>query len=582
MYIEQNNRTTQSRFIRTRFYVNALKRFTSRRVFSSWRKNIMSSQSGLDDMILTAIHDFARKRLPAALLRQLDARDECPEALLREMYGPQFGIHLLFIDEKYGGLGGGAFDVYRVSEAIAGIDLGLASAVLATFLGLDPILVGGSEQQKETWMRRVAEQGWIVAYGVTEPAAGSDLAALRTRAEPQMQDGRVTGYRLNGSKQFITNGGIADMYTILAQAPGGPSFFIVEKGTPGLSAGRPEDKHGIRISNTAPLILEDVLVPLENLVGEVEGRGLSDAQQVFGYTRLMVAAFGLGAGIAALRAATAYARERVQAGSPLIDKQAYTHKLLAPHAVHLEAARAYIETTARRLDRGERDLNTEGAIAKWTATEAGNATADAAIQALGGYGYTKEYPVEKIRRDVRITTIYEGTSEIMEWTIARDRWQNHLKTRGQYYPEHAAEMDALHRQTSQVGAQTVALALRALAALLETARMGRLTRHQHLLFRLGEWIAWAESAAAMARYAADPTAKLSGFDQPTVQAMSRIYARQAALHIATEGLRWLVGAQDDLNPNELVASLNLPAIHRAQASLLADMDTVATALKTWA
>ena len=165
---------------------------------------------------------------------------------------------------------------------------------------------------------------------------------------------------------------------------------------------------------------------------------------MFGYTRLMVAAFGLGAGWAALDRAIPYSTERIQAGGPLSEKQGYTHKLIVPHAVRLEAARAYIEETAERIDAGEGTLNTEGAIAKYLATEAGNAAADAAIQALGGYGYTREYMVEKIRRDVRITTIYEGTSEIMEMTIARDRWQQHLKTAAQHYHDAAREMEALH------------------------------------------------------------------------------------------------------------------------------------------
>jgi len=544
----------------------------------------MAGGKGLDaetlDMILSAVQDFAARRLSADRLRRWDHEDVCPEEVLREMYGPQFGLHLLFIDEQYGGLGGGAYDVYRVSEAVAAVDLGLASAVLATFLGLDPILVGGTTAQKAHWMPLVAEKGWIVAYGVTEPTAGSDLAALRTRAEPIRQDGQLLGYRLNGSKQFITNGGIADLYTILARTEHGYTFFIVPRNTAGLSAGRAEDKHGIRLSNTAPLTLEDVVVPPENLIGE-EGQGLVYAQQVFGYTRLMVAAFGLGGGMAALRAAVRYARERVQAGSPLIEKPAYTHKLLVPHAVRLEAARAYIEETARRIDAGEQELNTEGAIAKLVASEAGNAAADAAVQALGGYGYTREYPVEKIRRDVRITTIYEGTSEILEWTIARDRWQVHLKTLGQYYTQKAAELDSLHRQNTQIGAEAAALGMRALGAILERAREGRLTRHQHILFRLGEWIAWGESAAALARYAANCQTSVSGFGRDTVQAMSRLYAREAASRIAGEGLRYLHGAQSGIDVARLEAQLELPAVHRVQAGLLADMDQVAEAIRAW-
>src|SRR5207344_753608 len=145
--------------------------------------------------------------------------------------------------------------------------------------------------------------------------------------------------------------------------------------------------------------------------------------------------------------------QRVQAGGPLSEKEGYTHKLIVPHAARLEAARSYIEETAHRLDAGEQQLNTEGAIAKYVASEAGNAAADAAIQAHGGYGFTKEYMVEKIRRDVRITTIYEGTSEIMEMTIARDRWQQHLKTRGQHYHDRAAELEPLHSAHPEAGAE---------------------------------------------------------------------------------------------------------------------------------
>jgi alkylation response protein AidB-like acyl-CoA dehydrogenase len=546
------------------------------------------SHVGLDtetlQMILSAIDDFAEKRLPWELMCELDAKDECPEHLLREMYSPQFGIHLLFIPEEYGGMEGGTYDVYRVSEALARVDLGLASAVLATALGLDPILVGGTPEQKKKWLTRVAEQGLLVAYAVTEPTAGSDLAVIRTRADRVEENGQVVGYRLNGNKQFITNGGIADVYTIMARAPDGYTFFILEKGMEGFTAGKPEDKHGIRVSNTAPLTLVDVFVPVENLLGGVEGQGMLQAQEVFGYTRLMVAAFGLGGGVAALERAVAYAKERVQAGSPLIEKQAYTHKLLVPHAVRLLASRAYIEETAHRIDAGLASgeagrLSTEGAIAKLIATEAGLAAAEAAIQALGGYGYIKEYVVERIRRDVRITTIYEGTSEIMEWTIARDRWRMHLQTRGQYYAEMAPVLEQLHAKAPAVGADIVAQSLRALNYILERARVDRLTRNQHILFRLGEWIALAETAAAMARYASErSTSRVNGYSAPVVQAMSRIYAREAGLRIASEGLRWLVGSQDGVSIPELESALNLAAIYRAQQGLLADSDLVAQAL----
>src|SRR5512140_489767 len=448
------------------------------------------------DQILTTLRDYAEANLPSAKLLEMELGHEFPEKVMKDLYDPQqIGLHLLTIPEELGGLGGGAFDIYRVSEEMAAIDLGIATGVLATFLGTDPINVGATPAQKAEWLGELAEKGQFYAYGATEPQAGSDLGALSTTAVRVEENGKLVGYRISGRKQWISNGGVADRYTILANAPGGPTWFLVDKGTEGFSHGKPQDKHGIRASNTAALFLENVYVPADRLIGLVEGRGLAQAQAVFGYTRLMVACFGLGAGWAAVRRAIRYSQERIQGGGPLSQKQGFTHKLIVPNAVRLEASRAYIEWVAERLDSGEEDLATEGAVAKYLATEAGNKGAEDAIQAHGGYGYTREYMVEKIKRDVRITTIYEGTSEIMEWTIARDRWQQHLKTRGQYYVDWAVRAEQRHAQSPNVGAGYAALALRSLATLLERARLDRLTRNQHVLFRLGELIAYAETAA---------------------------------------------------------------------------------------
>jgi alkylation response protein AidB-like acyl-CoA dehydrogenase len=535
---------------------------------------------------LKSLREFAKKRLPEAEVIALDARDECPLDIVRHMCSPdKLGIQLLFIPEEYGGFGGGAFDVYLVCEEMARIDLGIATAVLATFLGSDPITVGATPEQKKQWLTRIAEEGLLFAYGATEPDAGSDLGALQTTADRVEEDGRIVGYRINGSKQWISNGGIAGAYTVLASAPAGPSWFVVERGAQGFAQGKPEDKHGIRLSNTAALSFTDVYVDADRLVGGVEGQGLLQAQAVFGYTRLMVAAFGLGGGWAALDRAIPYSAKRIQAGAPLSEKQGYTHKLIVPNAVRLEAGRAIIEETAERIDAGEGSLNTEGAIAKYMSTEAGNTAAEASIQALGGYGYTHEYMVEKISRDVRITTIYEGTSEIMEMTIARDRWQLHLKTRGQHYHDRAREFETLHARHPQVGADCAALALHALAEVMERARIGRLTRYQHILLRLGEWLAYAECAGSLARRAAlMAEGKLNEkasqrFDATALAAISRIFAREAALRVAQEGLRWLTGAGTEAGElPKFEAALNLPAIYRAQAGLIADMDFVADVL----
>jgi alkylation response protein AidB-like acyl-CoA dehydrogenase len=536
---------------------------------------------------LKSLREFAKKRLSDEQLIELDERDECPLEIVRHMCNPdQLGIQLLFVPEEFGGMGGGTFDVYCVCEEMARIDLGVATAVLATFLGSDPITVGATKEQKKVWLTRIAEEGLLFAYGATEPEAGSDLGALKTTAEPVSKDGRTVGYKITGNKQWISNGGVADAYTVLANTPSGPSWFIVEKGAKGFTQDKPENKHGIRLSNTAALAFDNLYVDADRLVGGVEGQGLNQAQAVFGYTRLMVAAFGLGAGWAALDRAIPYSAKRIQAGAPLSQKQGYTHKLIVPNVARLEAARAYIEETAERIDAGEGSLNTEGAIAKYMATEAGNLAADASIQALGGYGYTHEYMVEKIKRDVRITTIYEGTSEIMEMTISRDRWQLHLKTRGQHYHEQARKFEELHTRHPKVGADIVALSMHALAELMEKARITRLTRYQHILLRLGELIAYVECAGSLAsRASCLAENKLNEkanrrFDAAALAAMSRVFAREAALKAGSEGLRWAIGAGGvaDAELAEFQEVLRLAPIHRAQAGLIADMDFVADVL----
>jgi alkylation response protein AidB-like acyl-CoA dehydrogenase len=538
--------------------------------------------AGLDrkelNQVITTLHKYAEKKLTNEYLLELDHNDEFPQEVLDELY-QDIGLHLLFIPEELGGMGGGAYDIYRVSEVMASIDLGIATGVLATFLGSDPITVGGTPEQQANWMGRIAEEGLLVAYGATEPQAGSDLGSLKTKAVPVVDadgSGKVVGYKLSGRKQWISNGGVATLYTILANAPGGPTWFVIERGAEGFSQGKREDKHGIRASNTAALFLEDVYVPAEDLVGLVEGQGLAQAQAVFGYTRLMVAAFGLGGGWSALKRAIPYSQVRIQAGAPLSQKQGYTHKLIVPNATRLEAARSYIEWTARRIDGGEPDLQTEGAVAKYLATEAGNKAAEDSIQALGGYGYTKEYMVEKAKRDVKITTIYEGTSEIMEWTIARDRWQLHLKSKGAFYNDWAARLDQSHRAEPNNGAGVAAMAMRALAVVLERCRIDRLTRNQHVLFRLGELIAYAETAAIFAEFVTSHPTEAIPLDVPTRQAMARIHAREAALKIAADGLRWAIGGGQS-DPN-LAQSLNLPGIYAAQAGLIEDMDFVAKKL----
>ncbi len=452
------------------------------------------------EMILDLLAQVRERMLTPEKLREWDRGEIFPEAEIRELLGSEIGFQLLFIPEEYGGLGGGARDVAAFSEEMAKICLGVGTAFLAIHLGADPILVGGTADQKQKWLTKLAEEGSIVAYAVTEPEAGSNLSNLKTSATPVLDDaGAVIGYRLNGTKQFISNGGYADFLTVLAQTPDGPSFFIVEKAMPGFTPGRPEEKHGIRSSNTSALTFDDVFVPAENLVGGILGQGLAQSNEVFGYTRLMVACCGLGAGMAALEKVVPYARERVQFGTPLIEKQGYTHKLILPFVAKLEAARAYIEEVALRLDSGETDLQVEGSIAKLFATEVANACADAAIQALGGYGYTSEYDVEKIKRDVKITTIYEGTSEIQQLIISTFRWREAVRSKGLFYQSLAEQMDAVHQTRGDLKADVFASLARLLGRIFDEVHLAKLTRQQHIMFRLASLTTAVETGAALCR-----------------------------------------------------------------------------------
>jgi alkylation response protein AidB-like acyl-CoA dehydrogenase len=545
--------------------------------------------SGLDrdtlDLVLSTIRDFAGDQLADEYLIELDTKDEFPEDIVRTMLA-ELGVSLLFIPEEYGGMGASTFDVYRVCELLARIDVGVATGVFATFLGSDPIVFGATDEQKARWLTMLAEQGLMMAYGATEPEAGSDLGSLRTTAQRVEEDGEIVAYVINGNKQWISNGAYADLYTILANTPDGPTWFVVDRDVEGFEKGKPEDKHGIRASNTSALSLQDVRVDADRLVGDAEGLGLAQAQAVFGYTRLMVAAFGLGAGWEAIDRAVSYSEERIQGGAPLSEKQGYTHKLIVPNVVRLEAARAYIEETATRIDGGEEMLNTEGAIAKYMGSVAGNTAADDAIQAMGGYGYTKEYMVEKIKRDVRITTIYEGTSEIMEMTIARDRWQEHLKSRGAYFHGQGAELEKLAVTAPGVGADVAALAAHGLAEVMEQARIHRLTRNQHVLFRLGEIVAYVECAGALARRAAAAAAGTlpektdPRFSADELAVVSRIFAREAAVRTALDGTRWVLGAADPgaIDASGFDAAIGTKAIEQAQEGLIGDMDRLADIL----
>lgn len=487
------------------------------------------ARAGLDEedleLILKTIKDLGRDMITPARCLQWDREELFPEEVVRTLLGPEVGLHLLFLPDRCGGLGGGVWDLCRASEELSRLDLGVATTLLGVALGCDPLRVGGTPAQQERWLGRVAAQGMLVAYCVTEPEAGSNVAALRTRAEP-IGPGQDGAYRLSGTKQFITNGSKADLYTVLARTPEGPSFFLVPRGAPGLSTGRVERKHGVRCSDTAQVILDDVEVPADQLVGLEPGRGLHQANQVFGHTRLMVAAMALGAGEEAMVRAVAYSRERTQFGEPLCHQRGYVGKLLLPHLVRLEAARAYIHQTAGRLDGGEAGLQTEGAVAKVFASEAANRAAEAAIQALGGYGYTHDYMVEKIKRDVRVTTIYEGTSEVLQNLIYVFRLRQVVRG-GAWYGDLT--------RTCAGGQEVATDLLRRCAVTLDQLililHQHKISRRQDVRFALVDRMVDLEHAVALSEVAV-------GAD-PARQAASRIFAAKAAADLALTGARLL-------------------------------------------
>jgi alkylation response protein AidB-like acyl-CoA dehydrogenase len=522
------------------------------------------------DLIVGTLKEFTARSTPLDRRLAWDGSDTCPVDAVRAMLGPEVGLHLTFLPTEYGGMGGGAYDVYRLSCEFAKIDLGLATSMLAVALGTDPIRVGCTAAQRQRWLPRIANEGLIVAYAVTEPEAGSNVQSIKTEAQRVTdEDGRVTHYRLTGVKQFISNGSIADLYTVLAKAPGGPTFFIVERATPGLKAGKHEVKHGIRLSDTAQVLLQDVLVPADQLVGEREGEGLKQANEVFGYTRLMVAGFGLGAGFAALDKAIAYSKQRRQMGTLLCEKQGFTHKLLVPNSVRLAAAQAYIEQVADLIDSGSENRQVEGAIAKLFATEVGNVAADDAVQALGGYGYCVDFEVEKIRRDARILRIYEGTSEILQNIIGIFRMRESVRSKGRFYGDMAAEVEPF----ADAGGPAAAKAARFLSTAVSLAFHEKLTRQQHALFECATSITEVETAVALVRAAAASGDALR-------QAQARVWASDVALSATTRLLK-LFSAAEVLTPDAfaaLEAAADLPGAIALQSGRLGDQDFIARAI----
>ena len=340
---------------------------------------------------------------------ELDERETFPWDILKDL--AQADLYGTIIPEAYGGLGLGSFDNCLVLEELAAGCVGVATTYSANFLGAYPLMLYGTEELKETYLPSLARGEALAAFALTESQAGSDAGAIQTVA---VKDGDY--YILNGTKQWITNAGEADYNTIIAltdksKGPRGASAFLVEKNDPGISFGKKEKKMGIRTSVTREIIFEDCRIPKDRLIGR-EGLGFIITMRTLDHARPGVGALAVGLARSALDEAVSFAKERQQFGQPIIALQAVQH-MLADMATKIEAARALVYAVARFMDSGAKDFSKEAAMSKLYATDMAMAVTIDAVQVMGGHGYMREYPVEKMMRDAKILQIFEGTNQIM-------------------------------------------------------------------------------------------------------------------------------------------------------------------------
>ena len=377
------------------------------------------------DYFLTDEHKMIRdmaKTIADEVVRpvaaEYDRNGEFPWPVVEKM--AEAGLFGVYIDEEYGGIGAAdrTMNMVLVTEEISKACGGIALAFAGTALGTLPIIISGSEEQKAKYLPAIAAGKRLAAFALTEPQAGSDAAGIRTTA---IRDG--DHYVVNGIKQWITNGGDAEVYTVVVmtnpeKGPRGASTLVIEKGTPGFSFGKEEDKMGIRASSTRELVFEDCRVPVENLLGR-EGTGFITAMKTFDASRPGVGAQALGIAQGALDLAVDWAITRKQFGSPVSSFQGLRF-LLADMAMQVEAARALIYATSRHIDGNPKDRSTiYSAMSKCFASDVAMRVTTDAVQVFGGSGYMRDYPIEKFMRDAKITQIYEGTNQIQREEISR-------------------------------------------------------------------------------------------------------------------------------------------------------------------
>ncbi len=363
------------------------------------------------------IRDLARRIAEEKIVpvrAELDESEEFPREIMADLASSD--LLRVFIPEEYDGLGGGCMDLCLVVEELSRACSAVAISYAASALGCSTLIHFGSDEQKKKYLPDIASGKRLAAFALTEAQAGSDAGAIKTLAR------RENGsFVLNGTKQFITNGGDAEIYLVIAltnpeKGTRGASAIIVEKDTPGFTFGKKEKKMGLRASSTRELVFRDCAVPEENLVGK-EGMGFIATLKTLDRSRPGVGAQAVGIAQGALEAAVDYARQRVQFGHPVIAQQAVAH-MLADMATSVEAARLLVYAAARTIDSGAKDYTEEAGMAKVFASDVAMKVTTDAVQVFGGAGYMRDYPVEKMMRDAKITQIYEGTNQTIRNVIA--------------------------------------------------------------------------------------------------------------------------------------------------------------------
>ena len=357
--------------------------------------------------LIEMVRDFAEKEVKP-YVAECDRKGECPIELFKPAM--DMGLHMLEIPEEYGGAGMDYETTAMIFEELAKVDAGYADTLVTTFVALRNVILAGTPEQARYFADVIAE-GKFACFAITESGAGSDAGALRSTA---VQDG--DDYILNGTKTFATNGECASLYIAFFKTEEGITAFMIDRDTPGFSVGAHEDKMGFRLSNTTDLIFEDVRVPASNIIGK-KGEGLKIALNSLNLSRAFISTLGVGIMQRALDEAVAYAKVREQFGKPII-KFEMVQQMLADMAIKVEASRCLVNNTMKMMDQGSL-VRKEGSITKTFVTDCMQEVTSNAVQIFGGYGYSREYPVEKLMRDAKIFQIFEGTNQIQRQTIAK-------------------------------------------------------------------------------------------------------------------------------------------------------------------